>query len=467
MGLKRDKISTIIGHQRRNLPRDGALVAALDIGAAKTVCFIARVVSAGNGMIDCDIIGAGHFGSQLPTGGADHQSFAHRERAIRCAVETAEQMAGERIHEIHIAVPGRALRCRRVAVELEIAGGFVTADDVVDSLIEGSKLINPEGDQTLHTVPIGYRLDGEDMGPDPRGFRCSVLTTQMLGVSASENVISNLTALIEASGLKAASFIAAPMAAADTILVDDEKELGVLTIDIGSDGLAYGVHRDGRLTACGGCAPGARHISRDIAQIFSTPIDHAERQKILHGTVLASSSDDHRFVDFVPIANEGAGAGLGQGQGASDKHCVSRAEMAAVITARMEEIYETLLDKIIQEQGSINPLRRVVLTGGGSQLEGVREHAEKIFGMKARLGRPATIEGAPEALCGPAFSVCAGTLHHAASRFGHSQLYPEVSDAASHQGPIGQRVGQGSGLGGRRRATGTLGAIGSWWKERF
>ena len=448
MAFNRQKLAHAMGHPKRHLPREGAVIAALDVGAAKAVCFIARVIPAANGMVDCEIVGAGHYGFPA-SDKTSHLGFAQRESAIRSAIDAAETMAGERIREIHVAVPGRALTCRRVAVELELAGSSVTVDDLADSLTEGSRPIVPDLSTTLHILPTGYQLDGEQMGTDPRGYRGQQLRTHMVGISVDDAKLENIASLVESAGIKVASFIAAPVAAATSTVVEDEKDLGVLTIDIGADSLSYCLHQDGRLTGCGGVIPGGRHISRDIAQIFSTPIEHAERQKILNGSVLLTTGDDHRFVDMPGLVPSRATPAEGHQR-------IPRSELTNVIIARMEDLYETLSRRIHQDQCPLKLTRRLVLTGGGSQLDGICQHAEQIFGMKSRLGRPALPSGVPEALTGPAFAVVGGVIVHLLHSYDRQIPYAEL------EGIVGAKSDHDV-----PRLTGTLGQVGSWLRKRF
>lgn len=419
------------GLNRPKIPRDGCLVASLDVGAAKTVCFIARMTPVGTGPLDCDIIGAGHFGAPLdgtaPSGDKprpDYRtppSFAARERAIRYAVDAAEAMASERIDAVQVCVPAQAITCVRVAVDLDVSGGFVTADDITDSLAEGVSLTTPDQCTSLHVSPIGYAIDGEMAGTDPRGMRGRRLTTFMLGINASENTLSTLRAAVEAAGLEVAGFIAAPLAGSEAILIDDEKDLGVLALDLGAHAVGYSLFADGRMTGCGGCLPGAGFITRDLSSAFSTPLAHAERQKILHGTVFGGAGDDHRFVDMVGFTPTDARAR------------VSRADMTEVIVPRMEEIYEAVSRKLVSDQLDLESLRRIVVTGGGSQLHGLCDHVERAFSMKARLGRPDALPGLPEALTGPAFAVGVGVLRYLARLWGDKAIYPEIDRLQSNQ----------------------------------
>lgn len=445
--LNRNRVHKLPGLTKRKIPREGAIIASLDVGAAKTVCIIARITPFGDGTLDCDIIGAGHFGATLSEDDQNHlhhqrpdyrvpQSFAQREQAIRSAIEAAEAMAGERITDVHMCVPSHSIACARVGVDLDIGGGFVTSDDILDSLVEGSALTTPDGCEALHTVPIAYAIDGEMVGTDPRGLRGNRLTTYILGINAQANSLATLSAAVESAGLKVSSFIAAPLATSEAVLVDDEKELGVLAIDIGAHAVGYALYTDGRMAGCGGCLPGAGFVTRDIAEAFSTPLTHAERQKILHGTVLTSAGDDHRFVDMVGFTDT------------DPRMRVSRADMTQIILPRMEELYEALTRKLVGDGLDLSALRRVVISGGGSQLHGLCEHAEKVFSMKARVAKPVGLDGHPEALTGPAFASAIGVLHFLSRLWGPETLFAEITKSEGEGTAQRSRAHTGNG---RRR----------------
>ncbi|MEL6790412.1 MAG: cell division protein FtsA [Pseudomonadota bacterium] len=433
------------GLTRPKIPRDGSLVASLDVGAAKTVCFIARMTPVDIGPLDCEIIGAGHFGAPLDGSPADEgmsrpdyrmpPSFAARERAIRHSVDAAEAMASERIEAVHVSVPAQSISCVRVAVDLDVSGGFVTAEDITDSLAEGVSLTTPDQCTSLHVSPIGYAIDGEMVGTDPRGMRGRRLTTFMLGINASENTLSTLRAVVEAAGLEVLGFIAGPLAGSEAILIDDEKDLGVLALDLGAHAVGYSLFSEGRMAGCGGCLPGAGFITRDISSAFSTPLAYAERQKILHGTVFGGAGDEHRFVDMAGFTPT------------DPRTRISKADMTDVIVPRMEEIYEAVTRKLVTDQLDLDRLRRIVLTGGGSQLHGLCEHVERAFSMKARLGRPDALHGLPEALTGPAFAVGVGVLRYLACLWGTDALYPEIDRLPSD---LRARSARAAGAGWRR-----------------
>lgn len=375
---------------------DRKLVAALDIGASKAACVIAELTEALEGEFEVDVVGVGQHGASLKDKPPDFDA------AIRAAVEAAERMAGDRIRHVHVAAAGRSLSTRRIGVDLPIEGSVVTREDVADCLAQGSRAAAPEGSQPLHAFKIRFALDDEPVPDDPVGLSGSALNAEIFGVGVKDSTVANIEAMLARTGLELDEIVAAPFAAAEAVLIDDEKELGVLLLDIGARSTNFALFDRGALVGCGGVGVGGDHITRDIAQIFGAPIAHAERMKTLHGSVLTGPGDEHRLVDFPQL---GDGAEI-------VRH--SKAELAAVIAPRFEEIVEMALAALPGGANARRTVRRAVLTGGGSLLLGARETAERLIGVKTRLGRPAPLSGAPEAATAPQFAVAFGVLRHAA-----------------------------------------------------
>ena len=382
--------------------RDDRIVAAVDLGASKIACFIAALTPEGEGDHSVEVIGVGCCG--LPPRAAPGRSVDNVEASLRRAVDAAERMAGVEINTAHVAAPGRLVRARRIGVDLEIADGVVTQEDIDDAVREGAELAAAPECVALSATPIAFRLDSEAMYADPVGRPGALLSTELLGLSVRQSVIDNLSAIVERCGLGVAEVVPAPIAAAESCLIEDEKELGVVLIEIGAGSTGYAVYEDGALVDCGGVGVGGGHITKDIAQIFGAPLADAERIKTLHGAALIGPGDEHRFVDF-PRLGEGA-----------DPSRASRADLCEVIIPRMEEIFELVAAKLPGVGTAQTNLRRAVITGGGSLLLGAREIAEKTLKMKTRIGRPLSIIGAPEAGAAPGFSVCAGLITKASAK---------------------------------------------------
>lgn len=393
-------------HPRNRSVESRTIIAAIDIGASKVACLIASALTGANDASEVEVIGAGQHGIVLKDARKD--IGAATESAIRIAIDAAERMAGERIHKAFVTVQGRQLLSRRVGVDLDLAGGAVTHQDVIESLERGSAIAARDGASLVHALPISFSLDGEDVGANPCGLIGGLLATEMLGLSVRESYEANLGALLEHCDIGVEQLIAAPLAAAEAVLIEDEKELGAIVIDIGARSADYALFRDGALIDCGGVGVGGDHITRDIAQIYGGSIAHSERTKALHGSAIAGSGDDHGFIDVPQLGEAGEVAR------------VSRADLSAVIAPRMEEILALVMDQASKASRSRaigqDGVRRAVLTGGGSLLTGARETAERVCGVKTRLGRPMALSGAPDAATAPQFSACIGALIHGSQK---------------------------------------------------
>ncbi len=424
-------------HRPARFSKDSELIAAVDIGASKAVCLIAHRAPGVGRRKTPEIIGVGRHGAACDKGDG---KLAAAESAVRAAVDAAERMAGERIRGVSVSIPGRMLHCRRLGVDLDVEGGRVTEEDLVDCLRQGAAAAAADGHVAVHALPIGYSVDGEDAGDDPCGLAGASLTAEMLGVSARDSHVSNIEALVERCGLKLDDLVAAPLAAAEAVLVEDERELGALLIDIGARTSDYAIFERGSLVACGGVALGGEHVTRDIAQLFGAPVREAERIKTLYGAALVASDDEHKLVDFPQLGDE------------SDVVRVSRSELSAVITPRIEEILELVRDRMQAEARTRHGVRRVILTGGGSLLVGARETAERVLSMKARLGRPTFLSGAPDAATSPQFATCAGLIQLAASRT------VKRNEARSLSEPPMRAAGGGGSV---------LAGVGQWLRENF
>ncbi|MEZ5897787.1 MAG: cell division protein FtsA [Parvularculaceae bacterium] len=421
--------------------RERGVVAAIDIGGSKAACVIAELTPVVDGGFEADVIGVGQHG------GVARERQADVETSLRAAVEAAERMAGERIKSVYVAARGRSLGCRRIGVDLDIYGGVITEDDIADCYAQGAQAAAPPGSSPLHALKMRYNIDGEPLVEDPVGLAASVLSAEMLGLSVRDSYAANIEAMLARCNLDLDEIVAAPYAAAEAVMIEDEKELGAILIDIGANSTDFALFERGALVACGGIAVGGRHVTRDIAQIFGSPIAHAERIKTLYGSALAGAGDEHRLVDFPQLGDP------------SEITRHSRAELTAVIAPRLEEIIELTLSALPANSGGRRAIRRAVLTGGGSLLVGAREIAEKILGVKTRLGRPAAMSGAPDAATSPQFAVAVGVLQHAARE--------KAASRRMRSRPLLAANGFGVRTMSRSGARGFVGGVGAWLKANF
>jgi cell division protein FtsA len=374
----------------------GSLITALDIGSSKVCCLIAQL----QGGTSFKIIGVGH---QLSSG-IKAGVITNMEEVITSivnAVHTAEKMAGVTIQDVIISINGAYLKSIHFAVDMNVSGHPIDDADIRRALFQARAAKGDPTFQALHTLPIGYTLDGSKGIKDPRGMYGSRLRVLIHTLLSKSNALHNLTTCVARSHLGIAGTVASPYASGLACLVEDERELGAVLIDMGGSTTSFAVFHEGQLRYAD-CIPiGGSHVTMDIAHCFSTPLMHAERLKTLYGSATASVADDREMI-MVPLVGENRGEGINQ---------MPRSALVSVIKPRIEEIFEQVRDRLLKTKAGSFLGNRVVLTGGGSQLAGVREIASLILGKNVRLGKPLTHSsvGVPQ---DPSFATCIGLLSY-------------------------------------------------------
>ena len=350
------------------------------------------------------VVGIGHQVSKGVRNGvivdieAASQSILH-------AVHAAEEMAGTTLNEVVINVSGSFGPSRLVKAEIALNGREVS-DTIMHRVLDQGHRIRDVPDRTLiHSIPVGFSIDGGRSIRDPRGLFGQKLAVNMNIVTAPLAGLRNLSKCVGRCHLETAAVVVSPYASGLSCLVDDESELGVTVIDMGGGTTTIGVFFDGNLVFADAVPVGGSHVTNDIARGLSTPVVHAERMKTLYGSAIASSADEREMIT-VPLVGE-----------EEDGHAnhVSKSILVGIIAPRLEETFELVRDRL--EASGFDKItgRRVVLTGGASQLPGTRELAGLILDKQVRVGRPLRIEGLAEATQGPAFATAAGLVHFALS----------------------------------------------------
>ncbi|MGB8274296.1 MAG: cell division protein FtsA [Alphaproteobacteria bacterium] len=381
------------------------LIAALDVGSTKVCCFVAKPER------ELRVIGFGHHASRGIKGGTI-ANMEQAEASVVSAVHAAEQMAGETIHSVLVNLSGGLLASDMRSIEVSIAGHEVGDADMRRALAQGRAGYAEPDRELIHSIPIGYTIDGTRGIRDPRGMYGDKLGVAMHLVSAASGAVRNLSSCVGRCHLDIESFVVSPYASGLACLVEDEIDLGVTCIDMGGGTTTIAVFLDGNVVYTDGVALGGAHVTNDIARGLSCSLAHAERMKTLYGSAIASPRDDQEIID-VPL--------IGEDNPAQANH-VPKSLLTGIIQPRVEETLELVRDRL--EGCGFNKLagRRVVLTGGASQLQGVRELAAQVLDKQVRLGRPIRIHGLAESAGGPAFSTAAGMLAHA-MRSSHGQSH--------------------------------------------
>ncbi len=374
------------------------MIAALDVGTTKVCCFVARAEADG-----LRVVGTGCQLSRGVRAGAIVDMEA-AEAAIRGAVDAAERMADETVREVFVNVSGGRPASNAVAVEVPINGHEVSRRDVIRVVEQGRMRADPGDRAVIHAIPVGYTIDGDRGIRDPRGMYGERLGVTTHVVTAAAGATRNLRVCVERCHLDIAGLVVSPYASALATLVEDEKELGATFLDMGGGTTSIAVFHDGHFIYTDSVPVGGCHITSDIAQGLSTPLAHAERMKTLFGSAIASPSDERELID-VPLVGESA---------AEDANHIPRSLLNGIVRPRVEEILELVRGRLEAVGLDRRVGRRLVLAGGASQLQGMRELAARVLDKQVRTGRPAAMAGLATAAAGPAFAVCAGLLRYAA-----------------------------------------------------
>lgn len=411
-------------------------IAVLDIGSSKVVCLIGqREPSFG-----VKLIGSG-FGvsAGLKSGAVVDMEAA--EAGIRTAVEKAERAAGVTVQSVCVNVALRSLRSQHMTVQTEFASGEVADRDLKRVLNSSlAELAQPE-DAILHAIPLNWSVDDENGIRDPRGMFGKRLGVDMHFILAGVGPLRNLAHCIERCHLQIGSVTVSPYAAGLGVLTDDERDLGVTVIDMGGGITTAAIFRDNTMVHVDALSVGGKNVTNDIARGLTTPFEAAERIKTIYGSALHGSDDSHVMIPCPPMG----------AQEELSHH--PRDLLTSIVRSRIEETFELLRDRIAESGLETYAGRRIVLTGGGCQLNGVRELAEYVFNKRVRIGRPHGVLGMREAIAGPDFAVATGLLKHA---------FVESGEAISGPPDLsGQRYRQ-------KRYTGNrLGRSLQWLKENF
>jgi cell division protein FtsA len=426
----------------RPLPSSRAtVVGVLDIGSDKIVCAVAKLRpraeedAADLRSHDITVLGMGHQRSAGIRSGMVMDLDA-AERAIRRAVAAAETQSGVTLESVIVNVSCGRISSETFTAEVAISGAEVGESDIQRVLQAGRDFSLAEGRLVLHSLPIGYGLDGQRGIDYPAGMVGARLGVDMNIVTADAAPLRNIVLLLDRCHLAIEALVATPYASALGSLTADETRLGTACIDLGAGTTSVAVFFNNAFVFADAIAIGGQHVTLDIARGLSTTIAHAERLKTLHGSVISGESDE-----FDTVAVPGVGGG-----DQAELSYLPRSVLGDVIRPRVEEILELARDRLKRSGAYGLAGRRVVLAGGGSLLNGIVPLAERILDCRVRVARPQGVDlrGAAET---PHFAGLLGLM-----------VYPQVGRIEQFA-PGQARLLTGTG--------GYFARVGRWLKDSF
>ena len=341
------------------------------------------------------------------------------------------------LESVVISVSAGRIGSELYTATVNVAGSAITDGDIANVLTAGSYHSVRDGRLLLHSLPIGYSLDGVRGVSEPRGMLAREFGVDMHAATCDIAAARNLMLTVERCHLAVETMVAAPYVAGLSAMADDEADLGAALVDMGAGTTTAAVFSSGRFIHADSFALGGQHVTMDLARGLNTPIAEAERIKVLHGSVIGGSSDERDMIS-VPRADDDE---------REPPQFASRASLVRIIKPRVEEILEMVRDRLAGSPFAAQPRSRVIFTGGASQLTGLPELAANILNRPVRIGRPLGISGLPEATKGPAFAVATGLL-----------VYPQAAHLEHFEPRRTRHLMTG---------TGYIARVGRWLRESF
>lgn len=372
------------------------IITAIDIGSSKVCCIIAEARTSQSKPV---ILGMGHHGIQGKQKGfaANMETVEH---AVLNAVHKAERQANLTIKQAIINISGPHLVSEVVKVSGDIQGQTVEESDIRYLLEQATQNQKSSPFSILHVNPIKFSVDQGRPTKNPRGVYGKKLTAYLHMVTGELNLARTLVRCLKRCHIQVQALVPTPIASGFSTLVEDEMDLGVILIDFGSHNTHVALFMNGEVLHTESIPIGGAHITNDLAQGLSTSLTGAERIKILHGSAIETNEDSRVIVEVPQV----------EGSSHDSPTQVRRSLVTAIVKPRVEEILELVKKRLEKNDVYKIASRRVVLTGGGSQLPGLRELTHQILQKQSRLGKPLDTLTSRETYTFPSFSTCTGLL---------------------------------------------------------
>ncbi|MGM0409942.1 MAG: cell division protein FtsA [Bacillota bacterium] len=364
------------------------IITGLDIGTTKICAIVAEVTSEGK----IDIIGIG----LSPSNGLRKGivvDIDKTSRAIDSAIKKAERMAGVDIESVFVGIAGSHISSVNSHGVVAVTGEEKEiANSDIQRVLEAAKIIPLSAEEEIiHVLAREFIVDGCPGIKDPLGMSGVRLEVETHIIKGSSTSIQNLVKSVLRADLEVEDIVLEPLASSESVLAEDEKELGVALADIGGGTTDFVVFHEGSIAYTSVLPVGGNHVSNDIAVGLRTPVSEAEKLKINYGSARTANVSSDEYIDVLEASGK-------------DKKKIKRKTLSNVIEPRMEELFN-LINKELHKAGpkDLTPAG-LVLTGGSSLLEDAADLASDIVDLPVRIGEPDYINGLSDAIDNPVYS---------------------------------------------------------------
>ncbi|MCK9236861.1 MAG: cell division protein FtsA [Thiopseudomonas sp.] len=375
-----------------SLEENTNLIVGLDIGTSKVVALVAEVMP----NQDIRIIGVGTH----PSRGLKKGVVVNIEstvQSIQQAINEAQQMTECHIHSVYVGLAGSHIRSLNSDGSVAIHSGEVSRMDLARVLDAAQAVAIPADQRVLHTLPQDYVIDKQEGIREPLGMSGVRLEARVHVVTCAINAAQNVEKCVSRCGLEVEGTILEQLASANAVLTEDEQELGVCLVDIGSGTTDIAIFTEGAIRHTAVIPIAGDQVTSDIAMALRTPTQYAEEIKIRYACALAKLARADETIKVPSVGDR-------------PPRELSRQSLANVVEPRYEELFHLILSELRRSGYEDLIPAGIVLTGGTAKMEGAVELAEEIFHMPVRLGMPQGIKGMTDVVRNPIYSTAVGLL---------------------------------------------------------
>lgn len=372
------------------------LITAIDLGTSKVTVIICEIDKNSH----LQVIGVGSSSCEGIKKGVV-VDIEETSNAISNALQQAENMADVEVDRAYVNIPGGYTRIIRNKGIIAVSGENreINMDDVKRVLNSATIISMPQDQQIIDIIPNQYIIDGYDEIKDPIGMVGVRLEADVQIVTGSTTTILNLIKSVNSSGIDVLGIVPEPFAEAESILSKDERELGVLLIDMGAGTTDVSLFKNDQLVYSKLIPIAGNHITNDISVGLRISYKESEEIKKQYGTAYTPLAKNKNSIDINPI-------------GMNEKVNITQSELSEVIEARVSEIFDIINMELVRSGFKQDILTGIVITGGGaSYFPGIKELSKEIFNLPVRIGLPDSI-GVKE----PIFSTSLGLIKYSFKR---------------------------------------------------
>ncbi|MDR2891738.1 MAG: cell division protein FtsA [Deltaproteobacteria bacterium] len=375
------------------------LVVGLDIGTTKICAVVGEVGNDG-----VDIVGIGSCPSTGLRKGVV-VSIDNTVSSIQKALQEAELMAGCEIRSVYAGIAGSHIKGFNSHGVIAIKSDIVTAKDVERAMDAAKAVAIPLDREVIHTLPQEFIIDDQRGIADPLGMAGVRLEVKVHIVTGAVASAQNIVRCCHSSGLDVADIVLESLASARSVLTDEERELGVVLVDLGGGTSDIAVFANDSIKHTAVLALGGQNLTNDIAYGLRTPLAGAEAIKLKYASAMVDLVHNDEYIE-VP------------GVGGREPRKLSRRMLAEICQPRMEEILSLVDQELVRSGYKHLAGAGVVLTGGTSLIDGCQELAEQIFNLPTRIGFPRNVGGLKDVVNSPKYATAVGLLCYGAERTG-------------------------------------------------